>query len=318
MAVEVSFLVPARNAAASITETLHSIAAQGDPARNQVIVIDDGSTDQTAAIAAAMRPQLPVLEVVRRAWGGEAAALNSGLELARGALVALVEADVRLEAGWLASLIERLRDPTVWGAGGLLEPDRADRWIARLAGYEVAERMRGQQPHPVHITSANALYRRSAFERVGHFDPALLNASLDSDFNRRLRAAGGRLAFEPRARAVHHYKPTLLGYLARNWAYGRYRSYVDQPQLYPGDRALRFQVVLALLLIPALALAPWSVMPLLGLALLNLAWPCVAAVRFWRRYRDPAALAYPLVAPLRSLVGGIAFLAGWWRRRRPR
>ena len=308
--MRVTFLVPARNAAATIAGTLRSILAQNPPAPWQIVVVDDGSQDGTAEAAEALAPRIPALEVRRRAWGGEAAALNRGLELARGELVALVEADVELQDGWLELLLAELDDPSVWGAGGLLLPAPHDRWIARLAGYEVTERMEGQQRHPVHITSAAALYRRSAFAAVGGFNENLLNASLDSDFNRRLRAAGGRLAFEPRALAVHHYKQTLGAYLVRNWSYGRFRAYVPEPNLYPGDTLVRLQALAALGLLPALAAAPWSVAPLVGVALLNLALALPPALRFLRRYGDRAALAYPLVAPLRSLVGGLGYLAG--------
>lgn len=307
--MNVSFLVPAHNAAATIAATLRSIAAQRPAAPWQLIVVDDGSEDGTAAAAEALRSELVELELLRRPWGGEAAALNSGLERARGRTVALVEADVELQSGWLERLSAELEDSTVWGAGGLLFPAGGP-WIARLAGYEVTQRMEGQARYPVHITSAAALYRRSAFEQVGRFREELINASLDSDFNRRLRAAGGRLAFQPRATALHHYKPTLWAYLSRNWSYGRYRAYVPEPKLYPGDTAVRLQAAAALALIPALAAVPWSAAFLLAAVGLNLILALPSAARFLMRYRDPAALAYLVVAPLRSLVGGLGFLAG--------
>jgi len=88
----VSAVVPAYNAEATLAETLRSVAAQTWPAL-EIIVVDDGSTDGTAAIAEALARTDPRLRLIRTANRGVSAARNEGISAARGRWVAPVDAD---------------------------------------------------------------------------------------------------------------------------------------------------------------------------------------------------------------------------------
>ncbi len=318
MTVEVTFLVPAHNAEATILSTLNSILDQdAEGVCRRVIVINDGSTDSTRDLVNQFVDRHPdentlVLEGERR---GEAAALNAGLEQAKGEYIALVESDVTLDKCWLRCCLAALEEDGVAGAGGYLEGRPGDPWIARLAAIEVEVKLAEQPPYAVHITSANALYHAWAFEKVGPFREELYNATLDSDFNARLVEAGYRLRFVREARATHAYKASLRGYLERYFWYGRFRRQVQQRYLYPGDRWVAASVVFTAIAYGTLLLIP--VYPLLTVT----AW-CVSLVvnGLWtfqlaRYRRESALLVFPLVLILRNTTALIGILTGLFSKK---
>lgn len=322
-APEVTVLTPAYAAEDTLDAALEAILGQRTARAFEVIVVDDGSPDGTLARARAWAARDPRVRALTRPNAGEAAALNTGWAAARGRFVAILEADVEPAPDWLETCLAVLEaEPDAWAAGGYLETPRDDPWPARLAGYEVEYKLATKPREAEHLTSANVLYRREAFDLAGPFDERLVNASLDSVFNGRLRRAGKRLVYEPRARVRHHYKTSLTGFLRRSWAYARFRVHNEATALYPADRWLAAHVGLAALAGAALALAPffWLLPPPLA-ALVLLAGPLLLALALLLQApralallasrRDPAALLWPPVAVARNLVGAAGYAVGW-------
>lgn len=327
----VSVIVPFHDDARTLEETLVALAVQTVPPEG-VLLVDDGSSDAGPGIARAWAARDPRFRVLAKPAGGEASALNAGLDALIGraassegeAFIAIVEADVALAPDWLEQALGEFDAVgAVAGVGGLLAGDRRDPWIARLAAYEVEERFPSGPADVPHITSAAAVYRRSVLERVGRFREDLLNASLDSELNARIRAAGFRLRFTPAARAAHRYKPTLGRYLARQYAYGRYRRGAPTLFLYPRDRVAGMELLAtwmlgggAVLFLVAGAFAP-AATAAGACAAIHL--PFAIGTFFWRR--DPAAALGALAAlPLRYAVFGLGALAGLirkWKRPAP-
>jgi glycosyltransferase involved in cell wall biosynthesis len=319
--VDVSILMPAYAAESTLEAALGCALAQRTSRAIEVVVIDDGSPDGTLDLARRLALKDPRVQVIGKENGGEASALNAGWRVARGRHVAIIEADVEPAPDWLETCLGVLEaEPEVWAVGGFLETPREDPWIARLAGYEIERKFASKPREAKHLTSANVLYRREAFEVAGPFDERLVNASLDSVFNGRLSRAGKRLVYEPRARVRHHYKTTLVGYLRRQWAYARYRVHNEVLDLYPSDRFLALHVALAAAGALATALAPFFfVLPppfaalvllgptLLGLALL-LQTPRAIALMIERR--DPAALLYAPIVVARNVLGAVGYAVG--------
>ncbi|MDP8256476.1 MAG: glycosyltransferase [Candidatus Alcyoniella australis] len=312
--MDVSILVPVHNDQQHLEASLAATLGQQTRLSFEVIAIDDGSIDDCPQILQRIAATEPQLQVISKQAGGEAGALNAGLEQARGKLVAILEADVEAEPDWLEATAAALDDPQVIGAGGVLLTPRKDSWIARIAGYEVEYRQDQVQRFVPHITSANALYRREAFQIVGRFNEQLVNSCLDVDFNQRLTAAGYKLAFVRQARVRHHYKGSFLDYLKRQYAYARFRPFLRNLHLYKRDVWISLQLVLTLATLAALVLAwitPW---PFVGLLIATLLSSVPPAIRVFAKHRDPVLLVFPLVMPARNVAGLLGLARGYWAR----
>ncbi len=179
-----SVIVPVYNGAAFIGDAIESILAQGY-APLEVLVVDDGSTDATADVVRSFRNRV---RYFRQDNAGPAAARNRGLALASGELIAFLDADDLWPDRKLEAQARYLREhPETDVVLGRIE-------YLRLPGAsETPIRFEdgGNTVTSVHLGSG--LFRRSVFERVGHFDPEL-HYSEDHDWMLRAREAGVRLA----------------------------------------------------------------------------------------------------------------------------
>ncbi|MBS0321757.1 MAG: glycosyltransferase [Proteobacteria bacterium] len=180
-APDVSIIVPCYNAARTVAATLASALAQTGPSF-ELIVVDDGSTDHSAALIADYQAQRP--DVVRVESGpnrGAAAARNRGIALARGRFLLFLDADDRLRPGTLGARVDALAAAgddiayTDWQqlierADGTCVPGAivARPWQAFHANPEIAI-ARGFWAPP-----AALLYTRACVERTGGFDGSLL------------------------------------------------------------------------------------------------------------------------------------------------
>lgn len=257
---DISFIVPLYNAENTVRETLQSIADLNTFRKIEIWIVDDASTDRSREVAQewieaiqGRNDRLSAYLIVIE-HGGEAAAMNAGLARASAPVIAWVESDVRLDRDWLERLMPEIEKEKVAGAGGLLLPAETDPAIARIFGYEIAYKIQSNRADALHITSANALYRREVFEQLGPCRTDLGESSFDSEFNHRLREAGWRLRCNPEARAWHHFKTRLSDCLIRTWWYGFRRPFVQSQVLYPFDRFIALSVLLSGLVWPAFIL----------------------------------------------------------------
>jgi len=209
--VTAAVVIPNHDGRRWIEGCLDSVAAQ-TLAPADVVVVDNGSTDGSPAVARA-REGVRVLEMGENL--GFAAAANAGIAAARADAVALVNTDVVLAPDWLERMLAALgegvgsvackmvdlADPGVlYDAGDVLRRDGACEQRGRFARDDG----RFDAPGEVFAACAGAaLYRREAVEAVGGFDERLFLYLEDVDLGLRLALAGWRCAYEPRAVARH-------------------------------------------------------------------------------------------------------------------
>ena len=148
----VSVVIPAYNAATFLGEAIESVFAQDGPARD-VIVVDDGSTDATGAVAASFAE----VRVITQANGGIAAARNTGLREASAPFVAFLDADDIWPAGRLAALHAAL-------TGGV------DAVFGQAVQFGEGREETAPQPA---LLAGTMLIRREAVARIGDFDEAV-------------------------------------------------------------------------------------------------------------------------------------------------
>lgn len=215
----VSVIVPVRDGEATIDACLDSILATDFPEdRREILVVDNGSTDGTAALIRS-RP----VRYLREERRGVSNARNRGIAESEGEICAFVDADCIVEPQWLTELVRPFEDPEVGGVGGNLEHEppanAAERQAVRLLGDWQQFAFSSNPAYPI---TANAAYRRDVLDRIGPFDPHMVRAQ-DVELGLRFQERGGlRLAFAERATARHRNRSTQAGFFRQQlgWAYG--------------------------------------------------------------------------------------------------
>jgi GT2 family glycosyltransferase len=210
---KVSVVIPNWNGRHWLPACLEALSRQ-DLAPAEVIVVDNGSEDESLAYLRAEHPQVQVLALGRNT--GFAHAANRGIEASTQPLVALINTDVVLAPDWLARLASALsanpglaaaackmlslEDPTrVYDAGDVLRRDGACEQRGRFGPDDG----RWDEPGEVFGACAGAaLYRRAAVLELGGFDERYFAYLEDVDLALRLRLAGWRCHYEP-AVALH-------------------------------------------------------------------------------------------------------------------
>lgn len=200
----ISVIVPARNEGPRIGRCLAALAAQTPEAGAfEVLVIDNASIDDTAAIAAGAGAQ-----VISAPQGTVGALRNLGVLHARGDLLAFLDADCVASPSWLAGARAAMTDTDV-AVGNVYDLPADAGWIERVWLGDVAP----QRWRTTELWSGNMVVRRDAFERCGGFDGSLVSSE-DVVLSHALGRYGA-LHCDPRVRVTHIGGPRTLGAFAR-------------------------------------------------------------------------------------------------------
>lgn len=308
-----SVVVPAYNASSTIAACLDALLAQSvPPDAYEIVVVDDGSTDDTAAVAS----RYPV-RLLRQAHAGPASARNLGARSARGEYLLFTDADCAPVSDWIAEVVRPLEaDPGVAAAKGAYRT-RQTSLIARLAQAELEEKYaRLRRLGSIDfVDTYSAAFRRDAFWEAGGFDSAFRAASNeDTQLSFELVSRGWRLAFAERAVVHHRHAESLGRYLLRKYRHGYWRArvYRRHPGKMAGDsytpRCTQLQFLAAVATPVLLALPQARPFGVAAAALFLL-----ATIPFVRRawpFGPAVAAAMPPVLLLRSLALGAGLLLG--------
>src|SRR5262245_29814055 len=213
---KISVVVCAYNAADTIEDCLSSLERLTYP-DYEIIVINDGSRDATAAIAA----RHPAVKLVDIPNGGLSAARNVGLMEATGEIIAYTDADTRVDPDWLTFLVQPFLTSDVVGSGGpnVVPPDDPPvaQCIARAPGGPTHVLLDDRIAE--HVPGCNMAFRRDALVAIGGFNPVFLRAGDDVDVCWRLQARGWKIGFAPAALVWHHHRASLKAYWRQQVGY---------------------------------------------------------------------------------------------------
>jgi glycosyltransferase involved in cell wall biosynthesis len=216
---KISVIVATYNRASSLRETLAALAAQTLPVSEyEIIVVDDGSTDDTSDCVAKFASENPSLNLryerhsVNR-W--KAAACNTGIRMAKSELIAFIDDDIRPVPGWLESHLRRHekenRDVSITGPVAYPEEwVRRSNWVRftndnyRRSDFRYID---GQNLAPSRFAGGNTSLRRETLMKVGLFDETSIRME-DGIMGCQLHEAGVPLLFEPNA-LVYHYADAI-------------------------------------------------------------------------------------------------------------
>jgi glycosyltransferase involved in cell wall biosynthesis len=308
-----SVVIPTYRRPELLARCLAGVLAQTlDPQAFEVIVVDDGHTDDTRAVVEALQPagQAPKVRYLRPADGrGPAVARNCGWRAARGQIVAFTDDDTVPDPGWLAAGERAMQGNVAAVCGRVRVPtgDPPTDHELMTRGLETAE-----------FVTANAFVRRSALEKIGGFDERFKRAwREDSDLQFRLMSEAGPVGRCADAVVLHPVRQERWGVCLRQQknAYFDALLYKKHPRLYR-ERIRRTP--------------PWNYYLIVGLAIAaplllaagerrSAALAAVAAVALigelaWRRLRNTSRSPAHVIEMV-ATSALIPFLSVYWRLR---
>ncbi len=223
---KISLLIAAYNEAKNIAETFRGIKGQDYPGELEIIVVDDGSTDDTVATLRSFN--LTNLRIVQAHHGGKANALNQGLEHVTQDIVVCIDADTFLHPQALRRIVSRfLTDPadTAAIAGCVLVKNSRSTFMARLQEWDyftgIASAKRQQSLYQGTLVAQGAFSAfRTKLIRAHHGWPAVIGEDIVLTWS--LIKSGWRIGFEPTAIGFTAAPETLKGFYRqrKRWARG--------------------------------------------------------------------------------------------------
>jgi len=188
----ISVLVPAWNEEKTIKETIEHIFQIDYPIK-ELVVLNDGSTDRTREIVEELQKKYPKLKLINKKNTGKGDSLNKGIEIAKGELVVVVDADSYPDKDSFKKLVGFFDDEKVGAATGVFVPRNANKFIEKMQVIEYnviafTRKLLGYVD-AIYVTPGPlAMYRKSALEKVGGFDKN--NLTEDIEITWRLTYAG--------------------------------------------------------------------------------------------------------------------------------
>jgi cellulose synthase/poly-beta-1,6-N-acetylglucosamine synthase-like glycosyltransferase len=216
-----SVVVCSYNGAKTLDRCLTSLKEINYP-NYEVILVDDGSTDDTQEIAA----RHPWVKNIRQENKGLSFARNVGAHASGGDVIVYTDSDCMADPDWLYYLMGTLLSGDYAGVGGPNISPPAENWVQACVSAAP-----GGPNHVLltdvvaeHIPGCNMAFHRWAFDQVGGFDPEYRKAGDDVDFCWRLQQSGGVIAFSPAAIVWHYRRFTLQAFRKQQEGYGEAES----------------------------------------------------------------------------------------------
>ena len=263
----VSIVIPCRREATFIRRCLESIDGNDYPKeRLEVLVVDGMSDDGTPGIVQGFAATHPYVKLLENAKRTTPAALNQGLEQARGSVIMRMDAHTVYPPKYIATLVSWLERSGADNVGGtLITVPQDDTPVGQAIAVALSHRFGVGNAHfrlgvskPTTVdTVPFGCYRREVFDRIGAFDEELSRCQ-DLEFNLRLKKLGGRILLIPEIASRYHPRPSL-GKLAKTSFLDGYFDVMVARKL---DRWLPLRqlvpVVFVLSLLTTAAIAPWN------------------------------------------------------------
>ncbi|MCC6905232.1 MAG: glycosyltransferase [Anaerolineae bacterium] len=313
----VSLIMTVLNEGESIRALLESLTVQ-TRLPDEIVVCDGGSTDGTRAVIDEYGTRLP-LRVVVQQGANISEGRNRAIREAAYPIVAVTDAGVRLDPGWLEQLIAPLgADPRVMGVAGFFLPDAHTPFEVAMGATVLPER---EEIDPVRFmpSSRSVAFRREAFERAGGY-PEWLDYCEDLVFDFRFAALHGPFSFVPDA--VAHFRPrsSLRAFWKQYYLYARGDGKAGLFLRRHLIRYLAYLALLPLILLSAVWFSPWWLILLAVGGLLMVARPYRRLLHQWHGLTAQEKLIALAWVPMIRLAGDLAKIAGYppgvvWRFR---
>ncbi|GAA4631490.1 glycosyltransferase [Actinoallomurus vinaceus] len=243
----VSVIVPAYNEEVGLAATVRSLVNTTYPSPIEVLIVDDGSTDDTPVIGDRLQREFANVRLICRPNGGKPAALNTGIAQASHDILVLVDGDTVFQRDTINNLVRPLVDPRVGAVSGNTKVANRKGLIGRwqhleyVIGFNLDRRMFDVLECMPTVPGAIGAFRRQALASVGGLSTETL--AEDTDLTMAICRAGWRVVYEETALAWTE-APSSLRQLWRQryrWCYGTLQSmWKHKRAMVEGGRSGRF------------------------------------------------------------------------------
>jgi glycosyltransferase involved in cell wall biosynthesis len=217
----VSIIIPTWNGVCRIQRCLDALHNQNIEQSFEIIVVNDGSDDDTAEIVA----RDPRVRLISQPNAGPAAARNHGAQKASGEIIVFTDDDCEPAPNWLTQILRPFDDLQVVAAKGAYRT-RQQAIIARFVQIEYEDRYRLMARHPAidFVDTYSAAFRRDRFLEMDGYDTSFpIACAEDVELSYRMSARGWKMVFAPAAIVYHQHPDRLFVYLKKKFKFAFWR-----------------------------------------------------------------------------------------------
>lgn len=217
----ISIVIPTYNGASRIANCLTALLPQAEAHGAEILVVDDGSTDDTARVVS----QYPSVRLIQKSNAGPAAARNHGATEATGNIILFTDDDCVPAPDWLAKMLAPFEDADVVGAKGVYRTLQKS-IVARFVQIEYEDRYRLMSVHKDidFVDTYSAAFRRERFLEIGGYDTSFpVACAEDIELSYRMSARGWKMKFVPDAVVYHTHPDSLPKYLKKKYKFAFWR-----------------------------------------------------------------------------------------------
>lgn len=209
---KVSLYIPCYNAAQTIRQGLVAVLKQTYPIE-EIIVIDDGSTDNTVEIVS----KFPIKLFRHKNNKGLASSRNTAIKKINTEFIASLDSDCVPDPDWLLRLMRNFASLKIAGAGGRLLESRSSTVFDLWRSAHMKQCWGNRKRKPAFLFGSNTVFRKDALLDVGLYNEKLKSNYEDVDLSERLKKKGWNLVYEPKAAVYHLRKDDIYSLLDTYW-----------------------------------------------------------------------------------------------------
>jgi GT2 family glycosyltransferase len=216
-----SIIIPTFNGASRIRYCLDSLSKQTAGQDVEILVVDDGSTDDIANVVRSYSS----VRLISQANAGPASARNRGALEARGKILLFTDDDCVPMPDWLEAMLEPFKDGEIVGAKGIYRTHQKS-LAARFVQieYEDKYRLMASLPSIDFIDTYSAAFRRDRFLEMTGYDTSFpVACAEDIELSYRMSARGWKMVFVPKAIVYHTHPATFSSYLKKKYKFAFWR-----------------------------------------------------------------------------------------------
>lgn len=268
----VSIVVAAYNAEKTIEKCIESLLNTDYPDK-EVIIVDDGSTDNTKKII----EKYPV-RLTTQPNKGASAARNNGLKNAKNEIVAYTDSDCEVSKDWLKNIIKHFKDLEVGAVTGRTVFATDERCASYVRSLDIEERNNRRREYTSLANGPNSAFRRDLLLKIGGFDPKWYHAE-DTEVSYNIWKEGYTIAYEPSAVVNHVPEGDWIDFLRKR--YRDAKAFTRMFYFHPSQAFVKDDFVTPSMRLQPPLFAVIIFLPVLMLSLYFLGYATRSLIFFW-------------------------------------